>query len=67
MVAFLTDGGTTTNALDQVMEYVPKVINLAGEVFNAIVDQPVLLFYFAVGMIGIGAGVFAILKNTARG
>ena len=58
---------TTTSVLDAVMEQVPNVIDLAGDVFNAIVNQPVLLFYFAVGMVGIGAGVFAILKNTARG
>lgn len=58
---------TTTNVLDAVLEQVPKVIDLAGDCFNAVVNNPVLLFYFAVGMVGIGLGVFAMLKNTARG
>lgn len=60
-------GETTTNALDAVMEQVPKVIDLAGDCFSAVVGNPVLLFYFAVGMVGIGLGVFSMLKHTARG
>lgn len=69
MTAFLTEGATdvTTNALDAVMDYVPKVINLAGECFNAIVGNPVLLFFFAVGLVGTGLGVFRKLKRTAKG
>lgn len=59
--------GTTTDMLDAVIEQVPKVIELAGTAFNAIVDHPVLLFFFAVGMVGTGLGVFSMLKNTAKG
>ncbi len=67
MGAILTETETTSNVLDAVIEYVPKVIDLAGDCFQAIVNNPVLLFYFAVGMVGVGLGVFAMLKNTARG
>lgn len=58
---------TSGNALDQAIQQVPKVIELAGNCFDAIVANPVLLFFFAVGLIGTGLGVFSMLKNTAKG
>ena len=60
----LTEGA---NALDQVIGAIPKVIELAGSAFDAIVAHPVLLFFFAVGMVGTGLGVFRMLKRTAKG
>ncbi len=60
----LTEGA---NALDQVIGVIPKVIELAGTAFDAIVAHPVLLFFFAVGMVGTGLGVFRMLKRTAKG
>lgn len=62
----LTDG-TSSDALSQAIEQVPKVIELAGSCFEAIVNNPVLLFFFAVGLVGTGLGVFSMLKNTAKG
>ena len=58
---------TTTSALDAVINVVPDLFDLANTCFQAVVDNPILLLYFAVGMIGVGLGVFGMLKNTARG
>lgn len=57
----------TTTAVEKVTAVIPELFNLANTTFNAVLDNPVLLLYFAVGMIGIGLGVFSMLKNTARG
>lgn len=59
--------GTATNALDAVIGVIPDVFKLANTCFDAVVANPVLLLYFAVSMIGIGLGVFSMLKKTARG
>lgn len=59
--------GTTTSALDAVIGVVPDLFDLANTCFQAVVDNPILLLYFAVGMIGVGLGVFKMLKRTARG
>lgn len=57
----------TTTALDKVVGVVPDLFELANTTFNAVIENPILLLYFSVGMIGIGLGVFSMLKNTARG
>ena len=61
----LTEG--TGSALDQAIEMVPKVVDLGIQCFNAMINQPVLLFFFAVGLVGTGLGVFRMFKNTAKG
>lgn len=58
--------GTTTNALDQVVGVIPKLFDLAGTCFDAVIANPVLLVFFSIGMIGVGLGVFSMLKRTAR-
>ncbi len=58
---------TTTSALDSVIGTLPKLFDLAGTCFNEIIENPLLLTFFSVSMIGIGLGVFRMLKNTARG
>lgn len=59
------EGATT--AVEKVNEVIPSLFSLANTCFDAVVANPILLLYFAVGMIGIGLGVFSMLKNTARG
>lgn len=61
------EGEATVNVLDSVIAGVPKVFDLAGTCFNAIVENPILLLFFSVGMIGTGLGVFKKLKRTAKG
>ena len=58
--------GTTTNAVDSVIGVIPKLFELAGSCFNAIIENPILLLFFAAGMIGLGLGIFKKLKRTAR-
>lgn len=58
---------TTTTAVDSVIGIIPKLFELAGDCFDAIIANPVLLVFFSVGMIGVGLGVFKMLKRTARG
>ena len=56
----------TTNAVDQVVGVIPKLFDLAGTCFDAVIANPILLLYFSIGMIGVGLGVFSMLKRTAR-
>lgn len=57
--------GTTT--LDSVLGVVPELFELANTCFQAVIANPILLLYFSIGMIGVGLGVFKMLKRTARG
>ena len=57
----------TVSVIDKVVEQVPSIFNLAGTCFNAVIENPILLLYFSVGLIGTGLGVFAMMKNTAKG
>lgn len=61
------EGEATVSVLDQVISGVPKVFELGTTCFNAIIDNPILLLFFSVGMIGTGLGVFKKLKRAARG
>lgn len=55
-----------TSIVDQVISTVPKLFDLAGTCFNAVVENPILLLYFSISMVGVGLGVFRMLKKTAR-
>lgn len=57
----------TTSVVDKVIGEVPKLFELANTCFNAVVENPILLMFFSVGLIGTGLGIFAMLKNTAKG
>lgn len=57
----------TTSVVDKVIAEVPKLFELANTCFNAVIDNPILLMFFSVGLIGTGLGIFAMLKNTAKG
>lgn len=58
------EGAST--ALEKVIGVVPDLFDLANTCFQAVIDNPILLLYFAIGMIGVGLGVFRMLKRTAR-
>lgn len=59
------EGEVTTSALDKVIEVIPEVFDLAGACFNAVIENPVLLLFFSVSLIGIGLSVFRKLRRTA--
>lgn len=61
----LTEG--STDALDAAIGALPKLFNLATTCFNAVVENPVLLVFFAGSLIGVGLGIFRKLKRTAKG
>lgn len=52
-------------ALDKVLGVVPQLFTLATTCFNAVLDNPVLLLYFSVGLIGIGFAIFRKMKRAA--
>lgn len=54
------------SALDKVTAVVPDLFDLAGTCFDAVLANPILTLYFGIGMIGVGLGVFRMLKRTAR-
>lgn len=43
------------------------VFTLSGTVVTEITKQPILLFCLAAGLVPVGIGIFARLKNAARG
>lgn len=57
----------TTSVVERVIAEVPNLFELANTCFNAVIDNPILLMFFSVGLIGTGLGIFSMLKNTAKG
>lgn len=57
----------TTSVVEKVIGEVPNLFELANTCFNAVIDNPILLMFFSVGLIGTGLGIFSMLKNTAKG
>lgn len=43
-----------------------EVLSLSGTIFDTILGNPVLVFYMAVGFVGIGVGVVKMLKRAVR-
>lgn len=58
---------TTVSVVEKVIGEVPNLFELANTCFNAVLDNPILLMFFSVGLIGTGLGIFSMLKNTAKG
>lgn len=56
----------TTTAMDTVIAAVSDVLELSGTVLNTITSNPILTFILASGFVGIGVGVFRMLKRAAR-
>lgn len=57
----------TVGVLDKVIEQIPKIFDLAGSCFDAVIENPVLLLFFSVSLIGTGLGVFKMMKRTVKG
>ena len=58
--------GSTVNAMDTVITAVSDVLDLSGTILTTITTNPILTFIFATGFVGIGIGVFRMLKDAAR-
>ena len=67
----LAAGGETVEvaktAVDAVITAMSDVFTLSGTVVTEITKQPILLFCLAAGLVPVGIGIFARLKNAARG
>ena len=56
----------TATGLDSVIEAAGKVMDFAGTMLTEIMEQPVLLFLLAAGLVPVGFKVLNGLKRTAR-
>ena len=55
------------NIMDKVVGVVPSILNLATTCFNAVVENPITLIYLGVGFVGVGFGIFGMMRKSARG
>ena len=55
------------SAMETVSAAMSDVFTLSGTVVTEITKQPILLFCLAAGLVPVGIGIFARLKNAARG
>ena len=66
----LAAGGETVEvaktAVDAVITAMSDVFTLSGNIITQITGQPILLFCLAAGLVPVGIGIFARLKNAAR-
>lgn len=56
-----------TSAVQKVIGVIPDLFDLSTQCFNQVLENPLLLVFFGVSMIGVGLGIFSMLKNTAKG
>ena len=57
---------TTTNALDTVVNAMGSVFDIATQCFNYALENPLLTFFIAVGMIPVGTYVFSCIKGLSK-
>ena len=57
----------TPATFDGVMDAATELVSWAGELFNTILANPVLVVFVAAGFVGVGLGIVNQLKATARG
>lgn len=57
----------STNGLNNVLNNVTKVVEFSGDMLNAMLDNPIYAFLFAVSFIGIGVGIVSLFRNASRG
>lgn len=69
MLAAGADAGAEVaeSAMETVIAAMADVFTLSGTVVTEITKQPILLFCLASGLVPVGIGIFARLKNAARG
>ena len=66
-ITTLASETTASNAFDVVMETATKLVSWGGELFQTIIQNPVLVVFVAASFIGVGLGIVRQLKRTARG
>lgn len=56
-----------SSVMDKVMGVVPTILQLGSTCFEAVVNNEVTLVYVGVTFIGVGFGIFGMMKRSARG
>lgn len=64
MKLLATDTPTT---FEGVLDSATELVTWSGELFNAILANPILVVFVAAGFVGIGLGIVKKLKSTAKG
>lgn len=52
--------------MTDILTAVSSVTTLIGDVFTAITSNPLLTFFVAAGILGVGIGMFRRLRSSAR-
>lgn len=63
----LAADGTGASSFETVMDAATQLVAWGGELFQTIIDNPVLVVFVAASFVGVGLGIVSKLKNTARG
>lgn len=66
MNVYLT-GTEGASSFETVMDAATQLVAWGGELFQTIIDNPVLVVFVAASFVGVGLGIVRKLKNTARG
>ena len=64
MLCVLEGGYTMTTIVDAISEVFTGVMTMVGTVAQAIVGEPLLLFFTILSLVGIGIGIFSRLKRA---
>ncbi len=59
-------GAASGGGIGVIVNSVGDVISMCAKVFDVMVDNPLLLFYTAAGVLSVAIGVFAHLKHVAK-
>lgn len=58
--------GETTVGMDAVINTVGSVMDFAMSCFNVVLENPILLFLFAAGLVPLGLRIFRGIKGAAK-
>lgn len=59
------EGEVTVTGMEAIITAMGDAFTLVGTVITEIIEQPVLLFLLAAGMIPVGVRIFKMLKGAA--
>ena len=64
---FATIATGTPTGFEAVMDAATDLVAWGGELFNTIIQNPVLVVFVAASFVSVGLGIVRKLKGTARG
>lgn len=63
----VTPGVTDSGVMEKILDAAGSAIEFSGQCLNAMVNNPLYLFFLAVGLVGVGLGLVRKLRRTAKG